>query len=412
MADVFIASAGADAPRAARLGEALGARGFDVGGAAADARAVLALWSAAAVGDAGVLEIAHAALARNALISVRLDATDVPEPFRQMAVEDLSNGTGADGDPGLERIVQALAALRGRPAVAATTRTRDSRLMRRVLFGGGVAALVLLVGFVVAQSMNRPAPLPGPEPDFSLASQEFTDSPGASEMYGLTAEEMRAAAPRDLIELALERTAIETIEAEAARGDALGQALLCLAKNFGEGLPQDRIEARRACERASGGGNALAMYMLSTFARDGEAGYAPNVGTSAEADRLLERAAQGGDPRAQTDLARAALEAGRHEDGRRFAETARNQGYLPAFALVGEIYEQGIGVEQDYARARREYLTASERGDGESSRRLGSLLERGLGGPRDLDQARTYYRRAIAQGATAANADMSRIGPG
>ncbi|MGE3582327.1 MAG: tetratricopeptide repeat protein, partial [Hyphomonadaceae bacterium] len=334
MPDIFIAAAPGDSERAQQLATALRARGFSLNGAARNAKAVIAVRGADA--DESVAAAAEAAAARNALINVRFGGSDAA------GTEDLSNWPGGESDAAFERVVQAAARLRGRPAIAATTRTRDARLLRRVMIGGGLAALALLAGFIITQSLNRVPPLPplpGAEQTSSISPQsededfaasEFTDSPGPAESYGLTQEEMNAADPRGLIQLALERTAIESIEAGAAQGDTLGQTLLCLARTYGEGLPEDRGEARRNCERASASNSALGAYMLSTFLREGEPGYAPNPGVVAQADALLRRAALAGDPRAQTDLARAAIEAERNDEARRFADAARSQGYAPA----------------------------------------------------------------------------------
>jgi TPR repeat protein len=450
MADLFIIHAPADSDRAEALRQALNARGFEVArdGVPATAKAVVALWSEYALADDAMKRNAAQALTRGALIGVRVGALDGAAAIGPISV-DLSAWPGADGDAPFERLVQAAARLRGRPATAAPTRAPGDALMRRVLFGAGVAALVALAAFTIAPTIRpkAPPPLPGgAQVDTAGDAVEFTDSPGASEAYGLTEEEIRTYEPGGLIRLALERTTIETIEAEAARGDGLGLTLLCLAQAFGEGLPQDPNGAQRSCARASGARDALATYMLSIFSRAGEAGYAANAGDAARADRLLERAAAADDPRAQTDLAQARLAFGRTADALPLAQRAAAQGYAPAQVLIGAMYERGLGlpkdlgqamqwyaraeragspaavraigalyengdgVAQDYSAARRRYEQASELGDGESSQRLGSLMERGLGGARDLARARVLYQRAVAQGHAAAQADVDRVG--
>jgi TPR repeat protein len=189
--------------------------------------------------------------------------------------------------------------------------------------------------------------------------------------------------------------------------------------------------------------------MLSTFTRKGEGGRSASATDAAHADRLLERAVAEGDPRAQTELARARLNSDRGADAFAFAQRAAAQGYAPAQVLIGEMYERGVGglaqdydqamqwyaraersgsaagtraigglyesgggVAQDYSQARLRYEQASERGDGEASHRLAGLMERGLGGARDMERARALYRRALAQGFAAAQAELDRIGPG
>jgi len=383
------------------------------------------------------------------LISVRIDAAP-PPPAAGDTVLDLSHWPGSEGAQEFEKVVQAIAARRGRPALAAATRTRSVPFMRRVLLGVALTALVGLAAAIVTLRFDTDsaAPLPGPRPDFEKQAELFTDVPGATEMFGLEEDELKSLPPREIIILALERTAIETIEAEAARGDTLGRTLLCLAQMHGEGLPQDEEAARLSCSAASASGDALATYLLSILTRSGQPGYDATPADAARADRLLAEAAEAGDARAQIDLAQAALVAEEPETAFGHAERAARQGYGPSFVLIGSMYERGLGVPQDfaqavqwygrgeqagspaamramgalyesgsgvaqdYAQARRRYESASERGDGEASRRLAQMLERGLGGHADLARARALYQRAVDQGFAEAQADLTRIGPG
>jgi TPR repeat protein len=382
------------------------------------------------------------------LISARIDST--PAPAAAGSAIDLQAWPAPETAPAFEKLVQSIAARRGRPAQAATTRTSGAPLIRRVLLGVALAALVGLAAAIVTLRLDssEPAPLPGPRPDFEKQAEEFTDTPGAADLYGFEAEELKALAPREIIILALERTAIETIEAEAARGDTLGRTLHCLALMYGEGLPEDREGARASCAAASASGDALATYLLSILTRSGQPGYDATPADAERADRLLTQAAEAGDVRALVDSAQAALDANEPETAFAFAERAAREGYGPSFVLIGSMYERGVGVPQDvaqaiqwyargeqadsaaamramgalyesgtgvaqdYAQARRRYEAASQRGDGEASRRLASMLERGLGGAADLARARQYYQRAVQQGHAEAQADLARIGPG
>lgn len=61
---------------------------------------------------------------------------------------------------------------------------------------------------------------------------------------------------------------------------------------------------------------------------------------------------------------------------------------------VGEIYERGLGVPPDYAKAAEWYRRAAEQGDQRAMANLGALYERGLGVPADKVQAINWYRRA------------------
>ncbi|MBI1186899.1 MAG: hypothetical protein GC206_06130 [Alphaproteobacteria bacterium] len=449
MVDVSIVCASADRARAVALADALRARGIEAApGVSNGERATLVLWSASALGDADVQGAADRAAARGGLISARIDSA-APPASAGTAI-DLQAWPAPEAAPAFEKLVQSIATRRGRPAQAATTRASGAPLIRRVLLGVAVAALIGLAAAIMTLRLDsdEPAPLPGPRPDFEKQAEEFTDTPGAADLYGLEDEELKTLPPREIIILALERTAIETIEAEAARGDTLGRTLHCLALMYGEGLPEDRDAARASCAAASASGDALATYLLSVLARSGQPGYDATPADAERADGLLAEAAEAGDVRALVDRAEAALAAEEPETAFAFAERAAREGYGPSFVLIGAMYERGLGVPQDvaqaiqwyargeqagaaaamramgvlyeegngvaqdYAQARRRYEAASARGDGEASRRFASLLERGLGGQTDIARAREYYQRAVQQGHADAQADLTRIGPG
>lgn len=452
MADVYIAHAREDRARAEALAEALKARDMGVAlQAASDTKAVLALWSARGLETADLVRDAQRARGRGALISARIEpAVEAPEGAGPILV-DLSAWPGEAGAEQFERLVQAIAALRGRPAPAATTRAGNA-LMQRVLIGAGIAALLVVSAIAlvnVRSAETRVASLPGPTPDYEEDAGEFTDSPGASEMYGLEESDLGTLEPRDLIIRALETSSIETIEVEAAGGDVLGRSLLCLAHFYGEGFAEADLDAaRRVCASASEGGDALATYVLSLLVREGQPGYAASPADASESDRLLALAAEQGDPRAQVEMARIAITREDYQAALDLAEAAARQHYPPAYVVIGAMYEHGLGMEtnpsqamqwyvraeqagspagmrsvgglyeagagvaRDFGQARRRYEAASEKGDGEASYRLASLLERGLGGDRDLERARSLYRLAIDQGFSDAQADLARIGPG
>lgn len=73
---------------------------------------------------------------------------------------------------------------------------------------------------------------------------------------------------------------------------------------------------------------------------------------------------------------------------------AAKEGDEKAQAFVGEIYEKGLGVKPDYAKARIWYRKAAEQGSTRAQQNLGYLHEKGLGGPKDPAKAVDWYRRA------------------
>jgi TPR repeat protein len=81
---------------------------------------------------------------------------------------------------------------------------------------------------------------------------------------------------------------------------------------------------------------------------------------------------------------------------------AAAQGLASAMNALGEFSEAGLGVTQDYARAREWYRNAAELGDADAMGNLGALLESGRGGPQNLQVAKEWYVRGAALNGRAA----------
>ena len=78
----------------------------------------------------------------------------------------------------------------------------------------------------------------------------------------------------------------------------------------------------------------------------------------------------------------------------RFWLAPAESGDPQAQANVGEIYERGLGVAPDYAKAAVWYRKAAEQGLPRAQINLGHLYERGLGVRQDKTQALNWYRAA------------------
>lgn len=73
---------------------------------------------------------------------------------------------------------------------------------------------------------------------------------------------------------------------------------------------------------------------------------------------------------------------------------AASKGDKDAQTIVGEIYEQGLGVAPDFAIAKGWYEKAAAQGDSRAMLNLGSLYESGKGVPADPVAAMNWYRKA------------------
>ncbi len=78
---------------------------------------------------------------------------------------------------------------------------------------------------------------------------------------------------------------------------------------------------------------------------------------------------------------------------------AAQQGDVDAMNYVGEIYEQGLGVQPDYALAADWFRKAADKGSSTAMINLGGLYEGGKGVPQDMTLAMNWYRKASGGGA-------------
>jgi uncharacterized protein len=65
---------------------------------------------------------------------------------------------------------------------------------------------------------------------------------------------------------------------------------------------------------------------------------------------------------------------------------------------LGVMYDEGAGLDQDYAIAARWYRKAADQGFVDAQTNLGMMYYEGQGIPRDLAAAAEWFRRAASQG--------------
>jgi len=76
---------------------------------------------------------------------------------------------------------------------------------------------------------------------------------------------------------------------------------------------------------------------------------------------------------------------------------AAKQGDALAMFHIGSLYERGAGVARDYVAASEWYQRASDAGNASAQAALAYLYDRGLGVERDFSEAEALYSRASAQ---------------
>lgn len=152
---VFVSYARADQPSALPIIELIEAAGFTTwwdglleGGerfsrtteeALDRAKAVVVLWSKTSVSSHWVHDEATRGRDRRVLVPLSLDGTEPPLGFRQFQVIDLSRSKPDADDPGIQRVLRAVAALHDKMIdLPAATQVRVPRFNRRVAIGSGM----------------------------------------------------------------------------------------------------------------------------------------------------------------------------------------------------------------------------------------------------------------------------------
>jgi hypothetical protein len=92
----------------------------------------------------------------------------------------------------------------------------------------------------------------------------------------------------------------------------------------------------------------------------------------------------------------AAYERGEYETAYRLFSPLAEQGHVAAQFNLGVLFENGLGVAQDYAEAARWYMKAAEQGDEQAQYNVAVLYEKGIGLSLDLEKARYWYGKVLA----------------
>ena len=77
---------------------------------------------------------------------------------------------------------------------------------------------------------------------------------------------------------------------------------------------------------------------------------------------------------------------------------AAEQGRADAQVALGDLYFEGEGVKQDYDAAVKWYLLAAKKGNVDAQFNMGHMYEYGFGVVKDCDKAEEWYNKAASQG--------------
>lgn len=87
---------------------------------------------------------------------------------------------------------------------------------------------------------------------------------------------------------------------------------------------------------------------------------------------------------------------------------AAEEGYAPAQAQLGYMYQNALGVEADYNEAMEWNNRAAQQGNAQGQAQIGYLYHMGLGVTQNLDEAGRWYSRAVESGNTWAAAMLEQ----
>ena len=127
---------------------------------------------------------------------------------------------------------------------------------------------------------------------------------------------------------------------------------------------------------------------------------------SAQLERFNEREtrlfAERGDPEAQFELGRHLItgtEVAKKDEkaGAGWLRKAADQNHLPAQHVMGSLYEEGIGVSKDLAKAVEWYRKAANNGLAMAQHSLGIMYDLGKGVTKDPKEAAQWFRNAANQ---------------
>jgi TPR repeat protein len=166
-------------------------------------------------------------------------------------------------------------------------------------------------------------------------------------------------------------------------------------------------EALAAWRKASDKGSSAAMVELGVLYGTG-AGVARD---EAQARKLLERAAEAGNPRAVSNLAALGGGVGAAADPARARELLSKSAETKAEAQyqLGMMLAEGDGGTKDDVAARALFEKAAAQNHAGALERMGAFAQEGRGGPKDSDAAKAYYQRAAALGDEDAKKALERI---
>jgi uncharacterized protein len=262
------------------------------------------------------------------------------------------------------------------------------------LFPSAVAGVVTVLATTIAALVASPSPARAQSADLVLCDRLAADPADPDKPADIKGTP--AVAPADVA------TAIKFCR---TAGNSSRRALYELGRAYAAN--QQMPEVMAAWRKAVDKGSTSAMVELGVL-------YGTGAGVPRDEDqarKLLERAAQAGNPRGISNLAALSSGGGAPADPAkarellgRAAETNPEAQYQ-----LGLMLANGTGGAQDDNRARSLFEKAAAQNHPAALEEMGEFTEQGRGGPKDKDAAKAYYERASALGDENAKKALKRM---
>jgi TPR repeat protein len=429
MTDVFISYRRADHHKAQLLANALKDENLDVwwdasleAGEAFDekiqsllqtAKAVVLLWSPAAVESEWVRSEGAVGRERGVLVPVMVKPVNIPVPFNVIHTADLTGWDGDRSDPTYMSVVKKLKTLASKQNVK-PLKPPPNRQLRRLWQTVAVIGVLAVIGASAWVFKPWEAVIAANDPAIKAkAAHEASLANLAA--FGLQPNDFSTYDWKQVAQKRFKPSTYPDLVKSADAGDPAAQALLCTVAYWGvTNVPEDEEVAVSNCRRGSEAGEPAAQvyygYILGErsetdastaqmkLASDQafswgllEYGYRLENGLGVPADpqhalELYKTAEAQGLPAADYALSRiigkglvaSTLNSAGDPDrteSLRYLQMAADKGFPPAWYELGEIYRTGYGVEKDYAKARSWYEKALNQTDNDtiSHRAKGAL---------------------------------------
>jgi len=186
----------------------------------------------------------------------------------------------------------------------------------------------------------------------------------------------------------------------------------------GKGVEKDERRAFDLLQRAADTGDLEAIYNLAGVRFSGRLGATKDIDESL---RLMQKSADSGLPIAQLRLGMilATREKRMTQEAHRYISSAReqiersaNQGSAWARAALGEIYERGVGVSKDPAKAFDLYRMAASHSNVTAMTRLGVAYLDGIGTEKNPTEGKQWLEKAAKMGSEAAEKKLREVSGG